>query len=459
MYGGYVSLTTPPEPIPPEVADLLVLEDNLGIDTGVPGMLDSSTFAQDFAVAQANANSMTPTPTDPQFPRSGTQGIGVSTQPMQLPEPSSSSRPGGSSPSLELSSPSGANTDSLGPQTLPRVTTPARSVSVDMSHNYPTTPGSFQMPQPQGIAGSDGSAGSQFDSGPGNSADFSTPPSAMDVPQTELTEQVSMSINDQAPANAAAQVNAGTQPDAGTQAEAASEFAGDNLGLVNAFEAADRQYQADQLREALATLSVFYDTPNISPSQREGLYGRLDPLAREVIYSSRHLLETPHRVGSNETLMEIAQSYNVPWQLLANINAINDPLVIVPGTELKVVRGPFNARVDVANQELTLFLGDLYAGRFPIAIGNEPAPKAGTFTVQDKQTKRTFYDRAGTAVPAGDPNNPYGGVWIDLGSQLCIHGSPSASSPTDRGCISLAANYADDLFGILSQGSSVTIRR
>jgi lipoprotein-anchoring transpeptidase ErfK/SrfK len=171
------------------------------------------------------------------------------------------------------------------------------------------------------------------------------------------------------------------------------------------------------------------------------------------------LLEQPHRVGQNETLMDIAAKYEVPWQLLANINQIKDPVTILPGTELKVVRGPFRAEVDLTLSELTLFLGDLYAGRFPIAVGSDPAPKAGTYTIQDKQTAKTYYDHAGSPVPPGSPENPYGSAWLDLGSQICIHGSPSPTNPTDKGCISLAADYADDLYGILSQGSSVTIRR
>jgi lipoprotein-anchoring transpeptidase ErfK/SrfK len=126
---------------------------------------------------------------------------------------------------------------------------------------------------------------------------------------------------------------------------------------------------------------------------------------------------------------------------------------------LKVVRGPFRADVNLTLNELTLFTDDLYAGRFPIGVGNDPAPKPGTYTVQDKQTERTFYNATGAAVPAGSPDNPYGSAWIDLGGQLAIHGSPNPSSPSTKGCISLAADYADDLFGILSQGSSVTIRR
>ena len=92
-------------------------------------------------------------------------------------------------------------------------------------------------------------------------------------------------------------------------------------------------------------------------------------------------------------------------------------------------------------------------------MGSDPPPKPGTFTVQDKQESRTYYDASGSPVPPGSPENPYGSVWMDLGGQLCIHGSPSTTAANENGCISLAADYADDLYGILSQGYSVTIRR
>ena len=77
-------------------------------------------------------------------------------------------------------------------------------------------------------------------------------------------------------------------------------------------------------------------------------------------------------VRRNESLDEIAERYNVPLELLQKINGIDNPEVLVPGTELKVVTGPFRANMDLPGQELTLFLNGLYAGRFPITIGREP---------------------------------------------------------------------------------------
>jgi len=228
--------------------------------------------------------------------------------------------------------------------------------------------------------------------------------------------------------------------------------------LVNAIATADRQCEKDQLREALGTLSLFYGMPDISTDDHKALLPRLDFLAGEVIYSKRHLLEQPYRVTKGETLRDIAAKLDVPWELLGVINGIQDPAEVIPGTELKVIRGPFRAEVSLVRNELTLFLGELYAGRFPITQGTDPAPRPGTYVVRDKQNGRTYYPGAGTSIPSGDPRNPYGDVWIDLGEQMAIHGW-SGGGEARTGCIQLRAADARDIFGILSSGSDVTILR
>ncbi len=445
LYGSYVSLTTPPEPLPAEIENMLVETGELDIEAGFPESLD--IFAIDEGAAAEGTSGNDSFAANPPSPSSSPGGspVGFSigdngTSAMDLGSPLPSSV---SSISIDSGSPMATGS----PMALPPVNASlsANTPKADPTRDYPRTGSEFALPNPDlaaavfdAVTGSD--AGSNALASP-TTASFSdhsldVKPAGLSLPRTE-----SASVGPNA-------VDGG-----------ASSAAAKNAGLINAIQTADKQYKADQRKEALATLSLFYSTPNLSPSDREQLLARLDPLAGEVIYSRRHLLEQPHRIGHNETLMEIASRVNVPWQLLANINGITDPVTVLPGTELKVVRGPFRAEVDLASSELTLFLGDLYAGRFPIAVGSDPVPTPGTYTVQDKQTSRTFYDAAGSPVPAGSPNNPYGNVWMDLGGQLSIHGSPERTRPTSKGCVSLAGDYAEDLYGILSQGSSVTIRR
>lgn len=231
---------------------------------------------------------------------------------------------------------------------------------------------------------------------------------------------------------------------------------------VRAYERARRQaksaIEAANYRSALELLSVFYESQDLTPEEHEELLDLLDPLAARVIYSTEHLVDDPHVVRGNESLMDIATRLEVPWQLLQKINGIKNPKILLPGSELKVVRGPFRAEVDLRNQELTVFLGTLYAGRFPVSVGSDPMPVEGDFKVREKKEDRAYFARGGT-IPAGSPMNPFGKIWMDLGSEMCIHGSPPGGSDAQQGCISLSPRDAEDVYSILSIGSTVRVLR
>ena len=228
-----------------------------------------------------------------------------------------------------------------------------------------------------------------------------------------------------------------------------------------AWNSAMKQAQQQHFREALLTLSVFFDDPNLRQVNQAKLLQQLDALAAHVIYSRQHLLEPAFVVRPGDTIESIAKQYRVPATLLQNINGINSNSPLLPGTEIKVARGPFRASVSLAKNEMTLFLGHLYAGRFPISIGNNPGPRLGSYQVQLKQPGRPFYDEAQQLIPVGDVNNPYGNIWIDLGSNLSIHGSPRTATGVGQShrCIGLNDTDARDIYGILTEGSQVIIRR
>ena len=219
------------------------------------------------------------------------------------------------------------------------------------------------------------------------------------------------------------------------------------------------QVEEGKFREALATLTPYYRSPDLDPEQQAQLLEWLDALAGKVIYSKEHLLASPHIVTSDrERLSDVAKKYGVSTPLLASINAdvVNNPAVLVPTTRLKVVPGPFRAEVDLASSEITVFLGKLYAGRFPFALGDEkPAP--GEYQVRETKMEQTYFGER--VIPAGEPTNPYGQRWINLGDNACIHGSPAKGQTGPvRGCISLSPQDAQDMAAILTVGSKVVIR-
>jgi LysM repeat protein len=411
IYGAYVSMTKPPETLPEDVQGLLAVDEGLDIPfdstLGLPESLGGSSVpGENIGAPLVNSGTQS----------SANSQLGGSRSSIDIPNDSLAV---GSAPETNLSGQAGSPVPlaDVG-NTMPPEASAATQADIANAYTndrYPKTADDFALPNPDRINPNFEPSGVALpDAGVGQAGGIAT----------ASAEGIGLNGSDVATATA---------------------VIAPNVGLANAIRTADMQFRQDKRKDALATLSIFYNTPNISGEQRSEMLARL--------------LEQPHRMSRSETLQEVAQAYDVPWQLLANINGIQDPLTILPGTELKVVRGPFRAEVNLTLQELTLFMGDYYAGRFPIAVGNDPLAVEGSYTIQDKQTGKTFYNRSGTPVAPGSPANPYGNFWMDLGNQICIHGSPDPTRPNENGCISLAEDVADDLYGILSRGSSVTIRR
>jgi lipoprotein-anchoring transpeptidase ErfK/SrfK len=313
------------------------------------------------------------------------------------------------------------------PAASPPTTAPPLDPTADASDRYPHRRSSYEFPP---LASPDSAAASPADA---------SPPAG--------------SASEAEPLNPAA-------------ANDSSSSAADSSAALTAWSLRRDLQQAEQLvnnrkfRDALALLSPYYAEVQLGSQERAIVAAWLDQLAAKVIYSREHMLAMPHKVRSTESLFDIAGKYGVGWQLLQNINGLSggDPRVLVPGTELKVVPGPFRAEVNLSGNELTLYVGELYAGRFPITVGNEPPPP-GNYKVVDKQEDKTYFALDGRAIPANDPANPYGGRWISLGGEVSIHGSPLSPTTQTLGCISLSPQDARDVFGILTVSSAVTIRR
>jgi lipoprotein-anchoring transpeptidase ErfK/SrfK len=226
----------------------------------------------------------------------------------------------------------------------------------------------------------------------------------------------------------------------------------------NAWNSAIAQLQKQQWAEALLTLSFFFHDPDLTGEERQRLLDLLDPLAGKVIYSNDHTLEAAYEVRPGERLETIAQQYQVPVTLLQQINGIANPDALRPGTRLKVLRGPFRAEIDLKRSELVLFAGKYYAGRFPVSVGNDPAPQPSEYQVLAKEAGREYIGANGIRIPARSADNPYGDVYLDLGNRVGIHGSPDTIPASGLGCLSLSAADVADVRNILSVGSKVTIR-
>ncbi len=269
------------------------------------------------------------------------------------------------------------------------------------------------------------------------------------------------SIDKNDPKSLTANIPAGAKDDKETK----GEYKGLPNGATtksyqNAKTLAMEQIARGELKEALMNLSIFYNAPELTYDQQTELLALLDPLAGEVIYSRRHLLDMPHIVVQGETLETIAKKYNVPAEILAKINAVNEQGAISPGTKLKVIPGPFRAEIELAKSELTLFLGELYAGRFAIEIGGDPTPKEGLFLVVENRKAETSMAKGASRFRATIRETRMAGIGSTL-DKISASRTPNQPVPNNKemSCISLSPIDASDVFGMLSRGSPVQIRR
>ncbi|MCA9235783.1 MAG: LysM peptidoglycan-binding domain-containing protein [Planctomycetales bacterium] len=218
-----------------------------------------------------------------------------------------------------------------------------------------------------------------------------------------------------------------------------------------------------ELSQALLMLSDWYGDPSLTPAEKAEVDTLLGQLAGSVIYSTEPRLEPEYRVQAGETLAQIAAKYSITPELLGKINGVSPGQPLAPGQELKVVRGPFSALIDLSEREMTLMLDRRYAGRFSIQVDTSLTVEDGQWEVVDKPlapASATSYQAVANngvdrTVMLQNPSAASGQVAVLRGPGAA---DPVAPEPSGR-VIRLQSNDIVDVFDILSVGSRVTIRR
>lgn len=214
----------------------------------------------------------------------------------------------------------------------------------------------------------------------------------------------------------------------------------------------------DLILDAHAELSEIYWK---HPELRSTIADRIRETAGLIFTSNERQFGTPHLVEYGETLQVIAKQYEVPWQYLALLNRVT-PEKLQAGQELKVVRGPFGAVVDLSAFTLTVHAHGWYVNKYRIGTGRDHKTPLGEFVVEDKLENPTWYNPDGGIVEPDDPENPLGEYWLGLGNHIGIHGTNDPSTigrAASRGCIHLGDSEIEEVFSLLSTGSKVLIRK
>jgi len=217
----------------------------------------------------------------------------------------------------------------------------------------------------------------------------------------------------------------------------------------------------DKLNDLLAA--------DLMPHQRTLVKEQLSKLADNwlfgrTVYPGDRLCET-YRVASGDQLRIIGQKHKVPYQVLMEINKIRRPEDLQAGQTIKVIHGPFHAKVYRSIFTMDLFLQNTYVRSFPVGLGKagyetptglwrvKPDGKLISPTWTDPDTQRTYR--------AGDPDYPLGSRWIALEglkgqaegrTGFAIHGTKDPDqigTPGSRGCIRLHNGDAILVYNLL----------
>ncbi len=227
---------------------------------------------------------------------------------------------------------------------------------------------------------------------------------------------------------------------------------------VSKIEEIDELLRTDRQLVAHRELSTLYW---VKPDWRPAIKDRIEETAQSIYFSDlRHYMQ-PYVIQPGDRLQSIGKQYKIPWEYLVRLNHI-DPRRIRPGQKLKVIKGPFAARLDLSEFELTIHAHGYFVRRFPIGIGKDDKTPIGRFKVLSKLPNPKYFGPDGNVIDANDPQNPLGERWIDIGDSFGIHGTidpQSIGQAKSRGCIRMLNSDIEIVYDLLGVGSEVIIRK
>lgn len=239
---------------------------------------------------------------------------------------------------------------------------------------------------------------------------------------------------------------------------------------------------ADMIAEATALLG---GTPNriiegrdklnavlkmpMTAEQSAGVKAQLSRLAEQWLFSKTFFAQdklcSSYKVQSGDNLAAIAKKHNVPYEILMEINNIKRPESLRAGARIKVVNGPFHAKVYRSTFKMDIYLQGTYVKTFSVGLG---APGRQTplglwhIKAGGKIPHALYTDPdTGQVIHPEDPAYPLGSRWMELEGLddntrdkggFGIHGTKEPKSigkASSRGCVRLHNGDAIKVYNML----------
>lgn len=264
-----------------------------------------------------------------------------------------------------------------------------------------------------------------------------------------------------------------TKPASGTQPP---EKTGD---AHPALKTARQRYEAGQALEARRDLNTLLKKEKeLPPADQTETRALLARIVDETVFSRKRAKDDPltdeYVVKPGDALVRIARQYDVPPEALMLINGIKNPAALRADHKIKVVRGPFHAKIHKSQFRLDVYLQDTYVRSYPVGLGGVNGTPEGVWQVKNRLKNPTYFPSASApekkVIAADDPNNPLGEYWIGLegvdGAAVGqegygIHGTiepDSIGKAASLGCVRMHNQDVEFVYSLLLPGkSTVTV--
>jgi len=208
--------------------------------------------------------------------------------------------------------------------------------------------------------------------------------------------------------------------------------------------------------------------------QRSVVKKQLSELADKWLFSRalfpQDRLCESYMVKPGDLLSTIGKEHKVPWEILRDINKIQRPEALRAGDRIKVINGPFHARVYRSTFTMDLYLQDSFVRSFEVGLG-KPGMETPTgiwlVKVGGKLVRPPWTDPvSGKTYHPEDPDYPLGSRWIGLEgikgdakgrTGFAIHGTKDPGQigkASSQGCIRLHNGNAILMYNLLMPGFS-----
>jgi LysM repeat protein len=241
-----------------------------------------------------------------------------------------------------------------------------------------------------------------------------------------------------------------------------------------------RQYiQQGRLVEGRSLLSALLFDPArpLREPDAAAVRDMLSHVNEKLVFSPEVIPGDPvaerYRVQRGDLLARIAPQYNVPYQFLERINQV-DARRLQAGQPIKVINGPFHARIAKSDYRMDVFLRGpdglpIYVKSYPVGLGQSDSTPLGRWRIEPgKKVVNPDWrnPRTGEYFTRNDPDNPIGEYWLALEgiddqtrgvAGYGIHGTvdpDSIGEQASMGCIRLRNGDIEEVFHMFVGGES-----